>query len=128
MTAEEKAQKARGAFFTPPEISQFLVDWAVRSPDDVILEPSCGDASFLIPAASRLVALGAGHPACQIHGIDIHEPSVAAARSILKERGFSATIQTGDFFDQNPQPKFDAVVGNPPFVRYQDFSVAARTK
>jgi adenine-specific DNA-methyltransferase len=128
MTAEEKAQKARGAFFTPPEISQFLVDWALRTPSDRILEPSCGDAAFLIPAALRLLALGALNTATQIHGIDIHTPSVESARSTLKERGFSATIQAGDFFDQEPHPKFDAVVGNPPFVRYQDFSGVARAK
>lgn len=128
MNAEEKAQKARGAFFTPPEISKFLVDWALRLSTDRILEPSCGDAAFLLPAASRLMALGAGRTATQIHGIDIHAPSVASARSILNERGFTATIQTGDFFDQDPQANFDAVVGNPPFVRYQDFSGAARSK
>jgi adenine-specific DNA-methyltransferase len=128
MTAEEKAQKARGAFFTPPDISQFLVDWALRSSKDCVFEPSCGDAAFLIPAASRLRALGAHQNSAQLHGIDIHAPSVMAARGLLEERGFSATIQIGDFFDQDPQPKFDAVVGNPPFVRYQEFSGLARTK
>jgi len=128
MTAEEKAQKARGAFFTPPDISQFLVDWALRSSEDRVFEPSCGDAAFLIPAASRLRALGADQKSAQLHGIDIHAPSVIAARGLLEERGFSATIQIGDFFDQDPQPKFDAVVGNPPFVRYQEFSGVARTK
>jgi adenine-specific DNA methylase len=128
MTAEERAQKARGAFFTPPEISQFLVDWAVRSPDDSVLEPSCGDAAFLLPSAARLVALGAQPTASQLHGIDIHEPSVVATHRLLKERGFSATVTNGDFFDHEPQPFFDAVVGNPPFVRYQNFSGEARSK
>jgi adenine-specific DNA-methyltransferase len=125
---EESAQKARGAFFTPPEISQFLVNWAIRSSSDHVLEPSCGDAAFLIPAAGRLRALGAKQIASQLHGIDIHPPSVAGARSLLKGLGLAATVETGDFFDQLPEPNFDAVVGNPPFVRYQDFSGAARTK
>jgi adenine-specific DNA-methyltransferase len=125
---EESAQKARGAFFTPPEISQFLVNWAIRSSTDRVLEPSCGDAAFLIPAAGRLNELGAKQAGSQLHGIDIHPPSVMAAESLLKGLGLAATVEAGDFFDQMPQPNFDAVVGNPPFVRYQDFSGAARTK
>jgi adenine-specific DNA-methyltransferase len=125
---EEYAQKARGAFFTPPEITQFLVNWAIRSSRDRVLEPSCGDAAFLIPAAGRLKRLGAKQIATQLHGIDIHPPSAMAARGLLKGLGLAATVETGDFFDWLPLPDFDAVVGNPPFVRYQDFSGAARTK
>jgi len=125
---EEIAQKARGAFFTPPAISQFLVNWAIRSSSDRVLEPSCGDAAFLIPAAGRLKGLGASQMASQLHGIDIYQPSAVAAKGLLRGLGLDATVETGDFFDKLPQPSFDAVVGNPPFVRYQDFSGAARTK
>jgi adenine-specific DNA-methyltransferase len=128
MTAEERAQKARGAFFTPPKISQFLVDWALRSPNDSVLEPSCGDAAFLLPAARRLVELGSLPSAAQLHGVDIHQPSISAAQNLLAERGLSATLECRDFFDYDPERTFDAVVGNPPFVRYQDFSGAARGK
>lgn len=122
------AQKARGAFFTPPEISQFLVNWAIRSSSDRVLEPSCGDAAFLIPAAGRLKGLGANQIAKQLYGIDIHQPSATEAMGLLQAQGFTATVETGDFFDLPPQANFDAVVGNPPFVRYQDFSGLARTK
>ena len=93
-----------------------------------MLEPSCGDAAFLIPAANRLKDLGAGETAKQLRGIDIHQPSAAAARDSLQALGLAATIETGDFFDVPPQPNFDAVVGNPPFVRYQDFSGVSRSK
>jgi adenine-specific DNA methylase len=128
MTAEEKAQKARGAFFTPPQISQFLVDLALRSPNDSVLEPSCGDAAFLLPAARRLMKSGSQRGAAQLHGIDIHPPSISAARDLLEAHGLSATLECRDFFDYQPERAFDAVVGNPPFVRYQDFSGAARSK
>jgi type I restriction-modification system DNA methylase subunit len=40
-------RKARGAFFTPPEIARYLCDWAVRKPTDTVFEPSCAEASFL---------------------------------------------------------------------------------
>lgn len=130
MTSEADAEKARGAFFTPPEISRFLVDWAVRSPSDFVLEPSCGDAMFLTAAARRLSSLGAHRPqiSAALNGVEIHLPSVREAHARLDTAGFSASIVNGDFFDQEPSANFDAVVGNPPFIRYQNFSGNARTK
>jgi len=50
-------RKARGAFFTPPELCDYIVEWAVRSPGDEVLEPSCGEAAFLLSAGARLKAL-----------------------------------------------------------------------
>ena len=130
MSTEFQRQKARGAFFTPPEISQFLVDWAVRQKGDRILEPSCGDAAFLIPAAERLKGLGVPLRSIpnQLQGIEIHRASVEEAEARLEDEGLAATIVHSDFFDREPIPSFDAVVGNPPFIRYQSFSGAARAK
>ena len=125
-----EALKARGAFYTPPEIGEFIADWAIRSSRDRVLEPSCGDAAFLVPGAMKLKALGAGQSDLpgQMHGIDIHGPSVAEANGRLWAAGLGGTISEGDFFDQTPAPVFDAVIGNPPYVRYQSFSGAARAK
>jgi adenine-specific DNA-methyltransferase len=123
-------QKSRGAFFTPPEITRFLTEWAIRMPTDSVLEPSCGDAAFLLPAAAKLASLGTSQPAIasQLCGVEIHAPSIAQARARLEDRGYSARIIEADFFDSEPDTKFDAVIGNPPYVRYQDFSGTARAK
>src|SRR4051812_21876722 len=128
MTFSASARKARGAFFTPLEISRFLVDWAVRSPSDRVLEPSCGDAMFLMPAAARLAAMGASTKQIGglLSGVEIDQPSVLEAEARLRSEGYSADIANRDFFDQEPEPSFDAVVGNPPFIRYQNFSGSAR--
>lgn len=127
-TDSSEARKARGAFFTPPEISRFMTEWALRSPDDSVLEPSCGEAAFLLPAAQRLRALGALEMSLwnQLHGIDIHTDSVTEAARLLRDDGFLATLAVGDFFHQKPTASFDAVIGNPPYVRYQNFSGASR--
>ena len=118
-------RKARGAFFTPPGITRFISDWAVRSPADSVLEPSCGEAAFLLAAGRRLGELGgAGH----LHGIEIHGPSAAAAGAALRQAGLAADIRLSDFFDCPPEPRFDAVVGNPPYIRYQQFRGEARGK
>lgn len=50
-------RKARGAFFTPPAIASFIVDWAVREPTDRVLEPSAGEAEFLVHAVRRMSSL-----------------------------------------------------------------------
>lgn len=130
MTYLADVQKARGAFFTPMKISQFILDWAIRGAADRVLEPSCGDAAFLLPAAARLDKLGVPgrQLAGRLHGIDIHAPSVGDAAARLREKGHSATITCSDFFDVEPEPFYDAVIGNPPFIRYQDFSGPARAK
>jgi adenine-specific DNA methylase len=123
-------RKARGAFFTPPEIAQFLAGWAIRSPSDSVLEPSCGEAGFLLAAGSRLRALGANQFlwSHQLHGIEIHRESAEAARTVLVGAGLDAEITVADFFADGPPRRYDAVVGNPPYVRYQQFSGLARAK
>lgn len=120
-------RKARGAFFTPPELCRYMAEWAIRAPTDRVLEPSCGEAAFLVAAAERLTALGVA-PAEGLCGVELHEPSACAARNLLLENGFDARIDIGNFFSTSPKPAFDAVIGNPPYVRYQDFSGEARSR
>jgi hypothetical protein len=121
-------RKARGAFFTPPELAAFIAGWAIRSPDDRVYEPSCGEAAFLIAAAKRLRNLGA--PRCvprRLFGIDIHEESVEAATQALADESAEPQLTCGDFFRVDPpEERFEAVIGNPPYVRYQSFAGEAR--
>ena len=124
------ARKARGAFFTPPEIARYLVRWAVRSPEDRVFEPSCGEASFLLAAAERLKETGA-NPLFwseQLQGIEISEATAKRAEIILRDSGFDTYVTVGDFFQYEAPITYDAVVGNPPFVRYQKFSGLARAR
>ncbi|MHA3022035.1 HsdM family class I SAM-dependent methyltransferase [Mycobacterium sp. BMJ-28] len=120
------ARKARGAFFTPPEITRYLAEWAVRTPDDRVFEPSAGEAAFLVAAARRLTDLGAPAPA--LDGVEIHPASARAARKRVAEAGGSARIRTTDFFAVDPRPSYTAVLGNPPYIRYQDFRGQARAQ
>ena len=119
-------RKARGAFFTPPQITRYLADWAVRAPDDAVFEPSAGDAAFLVAATERLRRLGAEHP--ELDGVEIHPASVATARRRVTEAGGRARVRTADFFDIAPTPTYSAVLGNPPYIRYQDFRGSQRAQ
>ena len=48
MKDKPSLQKLRGGYYTPNEITDFLSEWAIKSCEDQILEPSCGDGNFLI--------------------------------------------------------------------------------
>lgn len=120
------ARKARGAFFTPVEITRYLTRWAVRSAEDRVFEPSAGDAAFLLAATERLQRLGAAAP--RVDGVEIHAASAAAARRRVAEAGGTAHIRTADFFDVSPRPEYTAVIGNPPYIRYQDFRGQVRAQ
>lgn len=122
-------RKARGAFFTPPQVTRFIVEWAVRTAADRTLEPSCGEASFMVEVAARLRGLGAeGALKDQLHGVELHRESAHSARAQLLSRGFDCRIDVGDFFDARLSSRYDAVVGNPPYIRYQDFAGESRAR
>lgn len=123
-------RKARGAFFTPLEVATYICEWAIRSPRDRIYEPSCGEADFLLAAGHRLRALGARRvEADSLQGAELHASSAADALTQLQADGMGAGISVGDFFDlELAERSFDAVIGNPPYVRYQSFRGEARAK
>jgi adenine-specific DNA-methyltransferase len=122
-------RKERGAFFTPPAIADYLADWAVEGDSNAtVLDPTCGEAVFLESAAKRLADLGATPAQLreQVLGVDLHRASVAASTTILRDQGLDGTLRVGDFFSESTPDKLDsrlplvdAVIGNPPFVRYQ---------
>jgi hypothetical protein len=115
-------RKARGAFFTPELVARYVTRWAVRSPEDRVLEPSCGEAAFLLEAGHRLRDLGAAGPVgAQLHGVEIHAASANEARALLHDAGLDGRIAVADFLRSESEPRYEAVIGNPPYVRYQEF-------
>ena len=132
------ARKARGAFFTPPAIAEFLARWAVgKDPNAKILDPTCGEAVFLLAAGTQLRKAGAKPDAIreQLTGVDLHQPSLDESGRLLASEGFGANLVCSDFFDLPTPAQFgddigwhDAVIGNPPFVRYQEFTGETRKR
>lgn len=126
-TAETPAEvKARGAFYTPAKVATFIARWAIRGKRTRILEPACGDGAFIVAAAETLAALGADDSSTLI-GIE-RSPEEAAKASALVP---SADIRRASFFDVDPGDfgaPFDAVIGNPPYIRYHGFTGEDRDK
>jgi adenine-specific DNA-methyltransferase len=130
------ADKLRGGYYTSSEVADWLCAWAIRSPKDRVLEPSCGDGAFLEAAVKRYAELGARSPAIarQLTGVEISAAEAAHAVSrlqdSLKQRAADVVVES-DFFEWwqgSDQPGFDVVVGNPPFIRYQTFPEPHRSR
>lgn len=122
-------RKVRGAFFTPERVTDFVAQWAIRAGGDRVLEPSAGDAAFMVAAVARISKLRRGKGAePEVDGVEIHAHSARVARERVRRAGGKAWVRNSDFFDLAPEPVYDAVIGNPPYIRYQRFSGEARAK
>ena len=128
------AEKLRGGYYTSAEVARWICAWAVRSQEDCVLEPSCGDGVFVAAAANRLRELGAtcAEARQRVTGIEIVEEEAKKARERLgKALGgkHADCVESADFFawrEERARKPFDAVVGNPPFIRYQTFPEPSR--
>ncbi|MGA9391759.1 MAG: N-6 DNA methylase [Candidatus Sulfotelmatobacter sp.] len=111
-------RKSLGAFYTERNAADRLVAWTVSGGSESVLDPSCGDGVFIEAADFRLRGLGCGAPT--IYGVDVSDEAL----STVRERVESAKLVRADFFSLIPNdlPRFDCVVGNPPFIRYQTFN------
>lgn len=94
-----------GQVFTPPNVVDFM--FGLCRNRGRLLEPSAGAGAFF----GRLPA-GFGEAV----GIEI-DPRVAPAG-----------VQLGDFFDYPLAEQFDTIIGNPPYVRFQDVAVDTKKR
>ena len=105
--------KRTGSYYTPDPVVRSLLKWAVRTPEDRLLDPACGDGRFV-----------AMHP--KSVGIELDSEASTAAM----QRAPSALIHTGDFFTWagSTRERFECAAGNPPFIRYQLFAGEIRER
>lgn len=135
----------RGAIFTRREVVDFILDLSGYTADQDLcsrrlLEPSFGDGDFLFPALERLLSSWQqrGKPdaletlSSSICGVELHRASWSGTRSLVIERlcreGISKAdaeflagtwLKQSDFLLVDIDGQFDAVVGNPPYVRQE---------
>lgn len=117
----QTAQKLRGGYYTPLDLAAFLARWIGEINPKRILEPSCGDGAFF-DALSKVNSLN--NPS--IVGFELDPDEALKARFRAKEVNLKNTaVHSEDFLQwslnhfNDSETKFDAVLGNPPFVRYQ---------
>ena len=94
-----------GQVFTPPRVVEFMLDLCRNT--GRMLEPSAGDGAFF----RQLVTRGADCVALEI------DAQVAPTG-----------VEIRDFFDYALDEQFDTIVGNPPYVRFQDVAVDTKKR
>ncbi|OKL50468.1 class I SAM-dependent methyltransferase [Boudabousia marimammalium] len=119
MAEFETSEKLRGGFYTPWAVANFLATWATTRAESV-LEPSSGDGVFL-EAMSHL-AFGPR----KVTAVELD--SVEARKSRERLDRLDGQVINMDYLDFDPDTKFDAIVGNPPFIRYQYLSAHSQLK
>jgi adenine-specific DNA-methyltransferase len=125
------AAKLRGGFYTPEPIATFLSDWAVTKETTSVLEPSCGDGAFIEAVCRRAHGLGrVGDFTFLAAEADPAEATIA--RSKLSASLMPGRVLASDFFagvaSEIGLQRYDAILGNPPFIRFQYFPEAHRER
>jgi tRNA G10 N-methylase Trm11 len=139
---KDKGERHRyGRHYTPDHVARLLAAFAVRSPSDLVLDPSCGDGRLLAETLLLKVALKANQadgkaangqsmpssdlaaPSRELFGIDRDAAAVQLAAAT------GANVACADFFDISPGQRFnenavipaelDAIIGNPPYIRQE---------
>jgi len=120
-----------------------LTAFAIRDPNDLILDPATGGGSFLRSAYVRKKNFGATHErsladiwGCEITAFAAELSTVTLATSDTHEPAAYPRVLLRDFFELRPgletsleipgilgrlsvPQTFDAVIGNPPYISYR---------
>lgn len=108
---KQTEQKLRGGYYTPKPIAKYLWDWVKEKNPQNLLEPSAGDGALLEFIDNKNI---------NINAIELFESEV----SKLKEKDIIGVLNTftGDFFQwfkNHNDYKYDSILSNPPYIRYQ---------
>ena len=141
----EPAKEPRGVVYTRRWVADLILDLAGYRPDQdlaarYVVEPSAGEGAFLVPMISRLLAsltvhgreLSDARESIRAYELDADAASRAvglAAAELVAHGASPAEAQnlaegwviTGDYLLASPRDRrADLVVGNPPYIRYDD--------
>lgn len=127
-----------GAYYTPDAVVEYAVSRALEGTEDArLIDPAMGSGNFLLHAIDRLAESRQEPPERarrfvaenRIFGVDVDPLAVELARSaVWVETGIwpDETLRVGDALGDDVAlfdgERFDAVVGNPPYVRSRHLS------
>ncbi len=109
-------QKLRGAYYTPSDLARMMVGFATQRSFSSVLEPCCGDGVFI----DCLLEQGIQNQTA-ITAVEI-EPDEVAKVSEKYSDNPRVQVLCEDFFDfykRQDGSKYDLILGNPPYIRYQ---------
>jgi adenine-specific DNA-methyltransferase len=116
LITEASEEKLRGGFYTPESIAEFILKWGLTGGGEYdILEPSCGDGVFL----EKLKTLNL--PYKSFIGVEL-DPDEATKSNQINLPNTNIIVDDFHIYCNNTFQKFDLIVGNPPYIRYQFFN------
>lgn len=114
-------QKLRGAYYTPQAVAEKMVsffqeDKSIRT----ILEPSCGNGVFAeMVLKKQLLKKDGSLTAIEIEASEVQK----AAKKMESVPSADVRLFAMDFFEyyenKKDEERFDLILGNPPYIRYQ---------
>jgi adenine-specific DNA-methyltransferase len=120
MKADESLTKLRGGYYTPQKVASYLLRWAIQKQPTSVLEPSCGDGAFIRAALDQSIPDG-----LRLTAVERLASEALKARRVARNHPLlDADVLIEDFLEWclgelQCHRQFDAVVGNPPYIRYQ---------
>ena len=98
-----------GIILTPHHITDLMCDIIDVGPNDIVLDPCCGTAGFLISAMHRMISQADNDyqrkdiKKKQLHGFELQSNmfAVAATNMILRDDG-NSNLECSDFLKKNP--------------------------
>ncbi|HWD21149.1 MAG TPA: N-6 DNA methylase [Verrucomicrobiae bacterium] len=118
-----------GIYYTPRPLSEMLCAWAVRSPHDLVFEPSFGGCVFIESILSAFRKLNCPKPQENIYGCDTDESAFRYLDSAISNFNTDHFIRD-DFLRLHPgnfrKTGFDILIGNPPYVSLHNMPCAQK--
>lgn len=109
-----------GAYYTPADVAETLVRWALDGTPGKLLDPSFGGCAFLEAGTKILGELGCERPGRKVFGVDLDPGCIDYVRKISQLCETNCTFE--DFLAIAPESisgaPFQAITGNPPYVRH----------
>ena len=118
--SKQTEEKLNGVFYTPFEIVDFLTSWITDKQQIFnVLEPSAGDGRFV----KQIVELAnkANVTAVEIDPLECEKIKAIDNTKVINDDFYNFYEEIKDI-----GIKYDAVIGNPPYIRYQFLSEEQR--
>lgn len=115
---ESSEQKLRGAYYTPLPLAEMMVKlFSGNKQIKNVLEPSCGDGVFLDAMNNTDII----DQFDTITAIEIEDDEAIKVQNRYESKKNLRVINQDffDYYEEYSNEKFDLILGNPPYIRYQ---------
>lgn len=135
----DEDRKTNGAFFTPQYIVDYIINEIHPSDKAKVIDISCGSGAFLLGILryyhSKLNKKVTDIVTDNLFGIDLLEYNITRSKLLIILFGLSAgeivdmdsiNVIASNSLTKKWNQKYNVVVGNPPYVKFQDMDANTR--